>query len=73
MTVEIQMKLNSNPIFKKYIRENSEWYKILNREPNMFKMFEEKVKEDYKLRPTDRIKKTLDTIELVENILTTLK
>ena len=73
MTVEIQMKLNSNPFFKKYIRENSEWYKILNREPNMFKMFEEKVKEESKLRPTDRIKKTLDTIELVENILTTLK
>ena len=39
----------------------------------MFKAFEEKVKEDYKLRPTDRIKKTLDTFELIENILTTFK
>ena len=73
MTLDIQMKLNTNMYYKKYIRENSIWYKILNRDPSMLKSFEEKVKEDYKLRPTDRIKNTLDTIELIENILTTFK
>ena len=73
MTLDIQMKLNNNAYYKRYIREHSIWYKILNREPNMFKNFEEQVKIDYKLRPTDKLKKTLDTIELVQNILTTLK
>lgn len=73
MTLDIQMKLYSNPNYKRYIREHSIWYKILNRDPQAFKMFEERVKDDYKLRTTDKLKKTLDTIELVENILTTLK
>lgn len=73
MTLDIQMKINNNQYYKRYIREHSKWYKILNREPLMFKEFEEHVKSDYKLRPTDRLKKTLDTIELVQNILTTLK
>ena len=73
MTVDIQIKINNNPYYKKYLRENSIWYKILNRDPMMFKQFEEKLKTDYMLRPTDKIKKALDTIELFENILTTLK
>ena len=73
MTIDIQMNLNKNVYYRKYLREHSEWYKILNRNPNMFKEFEGKLKEDYKLRPTDKIKNTLDTIELIENILTTLK
>ena len=73
MTLDIQFKLKSNPYYIKYIREHSYWYRILNRNPITFKEFEEKVKEEYKLRPTDKISKTLDTIELVQNLLTTLK
>ena len=33
----------------------------------------EEVKEKYKLRPTDRISKALDTIELLQNVMSTLK
>ena len=73
MTLDIQIKLKSNPYYIRYIREHSNWYKILNRDPMMFKDFEEKVKEDYKLRPMDKVAKALDTIELLQNILTTLK
>ena len=73
MTLDIQFKLKNNTFYLKYLREHSEWYKILNRDPLMFKDFEEKAKEYYKLRPTDKIAKALDTIELFQNILTTLK
>ena len=39
----------------------------------MFRAFEDKVKEDYKLRTTDKITKALNTIELVQNIVSSLK
>ena len=73
MTLEIQFKIKNNPNYQRYIRENSEWYKILNRNPNMFKQFEEKVKEEYKLRTSDKLTKALSTIELFQNIISSFK
>ena len=33
MNLETQFKIKNNPMLQKYIRENSYWYKILNRNP----------------------------------------
>ena len=73
MNLEIQFKLKNTPLYLRYLRENSYWYKILNREPNSFKAFEEEVKINYKLRPADRINQVLDYIEMFETIMSTLK
>lgn len=73
MNLDTQFKLKSNPLYIKYLRENSYWYKILNREPNSFINFEEEVKINYKLRPSDRISQALDYIEMIETIMSTLK
>ena len=55
MNLETQFKIRSNLMYVQYLHENSEWYKILNRDPSMFKVFEENVKRDYKLRTSDKI------------------
>lgn len=73
MNLDIQFKIKSNPMYVQYLHENSEWYKILNRNPSMFNAFEESVRKDYKLRPSDRIIKALDTIEMFQNIFSSLK
>ena len=73
MILELQFRIKNNPKYLQYIREHSYWYKILNRDPSMFNAFEEKVKEEYKLRASDRISKALSTIELVQNIVSSLK
>lgn len=73
MTLDIQFTIKNNPYFGRYIRENSHWYKILNRNPNMIKAFEEEVKTNYKLRPSDRITKALETIEMFQSVMATLK
>lgn len=73
MTLDTQFKIKSNPYYQKYIRENSYWYKILNRNPNSILQFEEEVKTVYKLRPADKISKVLDTFELLQNVISTLK
>ena len=73
MTLDIQFKLKSNPLFIKYLHENSYWYKILNREPNMFNEFVNEVKKNYKLRTSDRINEALNAFEMISSIFSTLK
>ena len=73
MRLELQFKIKNNPNYLKYLRTHSYWYKELNRNPSNFILFEEKVKEEYRLRPVDRISKTLDMIEMAQNIISTLK
>lgn len=72
MTLDLQFKIKSNPLYIKYLHENSHWYKALNRDPNMFNNFVEEVKTNYKLRPTDRINKALSTFEMVSAIISSL-
>ena len=73
MTLDVQFKLKNNPLFIKYLHENSYWYKILNRDPNMFNDFVEEVKKNYKLRTSDKINEALNTFEMLSNIFTALK
>ena len=73
MTLELQFKIKNNPNYQRYLREHSEWYKELNRNPASFVAFEEKMKEDYHLRPTDRFNKVIDTIDMLQTVLSTLK
>ena len=39
MSLELQYKIKSNPMYHEFIRQNSIWYKYLNRNPNNFKYF----------------------------------
>jgi len=73
MNLDLQFKLKSNPLFIRYLHENSYWYKILNRNPDMFKEFVTELKKNYKLRPTDKINNALNTFEMLTTIFSTLK
>lgn len=70
MNIDIQYKIKNNKYYLKYLRENSNWYKYLNRNPSNFKLFEEEVKNVYKLRPTDKISRAIDTFELLQTLFT---
>ena len=50
MRIDIQFKIKSNPLYIKYLHENSYWYKILNRNPDMINDFINEAKTNYKLR-----------------------
>ena len=73
MTLDIQFKLKENPNYIKYIRENSHWYKLLTRNPKLFNQFIDEMKVSYKLRPIDRINNALSMVEMMQNIMSTLK
>lgn len=73
MSLELQFKIKNNPNYLRYLRTHSNWYKELNRNPANFALFEEKVKEEYRLRPTDRISKALEMFEMAQTIISSLK
>ena len=73
MNLETMIKIKNNPINIKYLHENSNWYKILNRNPEMFDEFVKELKVNYKLRPIDKINNTITLIETLQNLIATIK
>ena len=73
MILPLQFKIKENPNYLRYLRSHSYWYKILNRDYNTFKIFEEEVKREYKLTRIDRIENIFNTVEMLEKILSTFK
>lgn len=68
MPLDIQFKLKENYLYTKYLREHSYWYKLLIREPKLINKFIDEVKTFYKLRPSDKINNTLETINIISNL-----
>ena len=69
MLYDIQYKINSDINLKKFLRENSYWYKELNRNPENFKYFVEDMKIKYKLTPADKINRTEESINMLQSFL----
>ena len=49
MNIETQIKIKNNHYLYRYLRDNSSWYKALNRDPNSIKQMEIEMKNAYKL------------------------
>ena len=73
MTTKLQLKISSDPRLVSFIRENPYWYKRLNRNPLLFKDFTEDMKDKFKIRPSDRLNKTLENISMIQTFLNVLK
>ena len=73
MILETQFKLRQNPLYIKYLRENSYWYKILNRNPNAFIEFEKKMKENIQTQKREKITRFIDYLNLFQGIVSGLK
>jgi len=68
MPLELQMKFKKESLYKSYLRLNSEWYKKLIRDPDLFNEFKSEMKTKYKLRSIDKINSTLDAFTIISNI-----
>ena len=73
MNLDLQFKIKNNPNMLRYLRENSNWYKYLNRNPESINLFNEEMKERYKLRPGDRINNFVDKLDLLSSFINVLK
>lgn len=69
----LQQKLQEDKNFKRYLDENTNYIKHLNRNPENYKNFMKEMKELYKERPSDKLNDFVNTIDIVSSILDTLK
>ncbi len=72
MRYEIRNKLYSDPLQIKFIRENSIWYKKLNRGVPIENMIEE-MKERYGLRMKDKMDKISTGMDLINAFMNVTK
>ena len=69
MDREVIEKFRKNKKFLNYLRENSNWYKELNRDKSNYDLFIKKMKEKYKLRTIDKVDNFVDNVDLVTKII----
>lgn len=73
MNLIVQKKLMEDTKMEELLKQNSYWYKALNRKEENYKEFVQTMKTKYNLRVTDKISEAIDNIELVSTILETIK
>lgn len=73
MQVETRLKIKSNPNLYRYLRENSYWYKYLNRSPLFIRRLEEEMKEKYRLRSVDKIENISNTMKMIQSFLEVMR
>jgi len=71
--IDVLIKINQDTIQKQFLRENSYWYKYLNRSSKYYKEFINEMKEKYKMTTTDKINKAIDNINMLSTFLDVLK
>lgn len=64
-------QLKKDKLFE-YLKKDSYLIKRLIRNPNEYKEIKKTIKEKYKLRITDKITNTVNDLELVTNIISTI-
>lgn len=73
MEYYLQNKLIEDKKFKRYLDENSNYIKYLNRNPENYKEFIKEMKVLYKERTSDKLNDAINTIDIVSSLLETLK
>ncbi len=73
MNLECIVRIKNDAMIQKYIRENSYWYKILNRNPSMLNELIEEMKKEYKLTTADKINEISDKLDLIKAFMNALK
>lgn len=69
MNIETQIKVRNNPYLYRYLRDNSTWYKVLNRHPEAIRDMEEEMKAAYHLNPSDKIDDLTRKIETIRTFM----
>lgn len=73
MEIDLQYKIKNTRNYYKYLKENSWWFKDLNRDKNNFTKFNEYIKNKYELKVTDKLSNMIDNIDLISTLLNTIK
>lgn len=73
MVLDLQFRIKNDEKLKQFLRENSYYYKYLNRNPGYLKDIVDDMKDKYGLNPSDKINKLINNIGLMNSFLEALK
>lgn len=68
-----QIAFRENPKLYNYLKQNSYYFKNLNRDFMDYKIFEREMKNKYKERTTDKLTSAVENIELISSVLNIFK
>ncbi|MBR5662557.1 MAG: hypothetical protein IKX00_02755 [Bacilli bacterium] len=66
-------KLIDSPEYYNYLKENSEWVKVLKKYPEKYNDFVKYVKKKYHLRAQDKVNNTLSNMQVLSDVLSSIK
>ena len=66
-------KLKNDKKMHECLKENSSWYKYLNRSSSNYEKFVTTMKKQYHLGVTDKISDAIDNIDLISTLMKTMK
>lgn len=69
MTLDLIFKINKDENLHRYLRENSYWYKLLNRDPKLINKMESDMKKAYKLTLEDKVSDLTSKINLIKGFI----
>ena len=69
MNLILQYKIKQNPNYQKFLRENSNWYKYLNRSPYYLTEFEKEMKVTYKMTTKDKLDRFSNNLDRISQII----
>ena len=73
MKIDVKLKIKQNPNNSKFLKENSYWYKYLNRNPNVMKELILEMKQKYKLTTSDKLERINNGISMINSFMDVLK
>ena len=69
MNLHLQYLINQEPKQKQFLRENSYWYKYLNRNSNHLTEFNNEIKIKYKQTSKDKLDRFTKNIDKVSQLI----
>ena len=73
MELNVLNKIKSEKKYYDFLRSHSYWYKYLNRDPKSIKQFIDAYKKYSRLTTTNKVSDTINSIDMVTNILKVLE
>ncbi len=73
MQLPLQIAFRESPKDYNYLKENSYYFKALNRGTIDFKTFSAEMKAKYKERTTDKLNSVVENMDLISSVLEVLK
>ena len=73
MDYQVQYIINNNQYIKRYLRENSRFYKDIIRNPYFINNLNEMMKKEYKLTFPDKIEKIKNDLRMFNSVMDIFK